>query len=276
MSDAAMPVGAVLEARETTRRVRFRGSGFEVRGYKTASWISFAAIILAWELAGRLGGISSLVLPTPSEIIGAALGLIRSGELFRHIAASLFRLGLGWSIGTALGILVGLLIGIFSMMRSVGIPLVAAIFPIPKIALLPLLILWLGIGETPKVMTIALGVFFPTVIATCAGVDGVPRNLIRMAQSFGLGLPAIVRTIILPGALPGMLAGMRISTSIGILLLVSAEMIGADEGIGAFVLTAGNLMQTDKLLVGVVVLSILGLAASMLLGRLERWLLRWR
>jgi ABC-type nitrate/sulfonate/bicarbonate transport system permease component len=279
MSDATMTVDGLGNARgadESTRRVRFRGSGFEVRRYTTASWISFAAIIVVWELAGRLGGISSLVLPSPTEIVTAAAGLIRSGELFRHIAASLFRLAIGWSLGTVFGIAIGLLIGIWSMARSIGVPLVAAIFPIPKIALLPLMILWLGIGETSKVVTIALGVFFPTVIATCAGVDDVPRNLIRMAQSFGLGLPAIIRTIILPGALPGMLAGARISTSIGILLLVSAEMIGADDGIGAFVLTAGNLMQTDKLLVGVVVLSILGLAASMLLGRLERRLLRWR
>ena len=142
--------------------------------------------------------------------------------------------------------------------------------------MLPLFILWLGIGEASKVATIALGVFFPTVIATYSGIDNVPRNLIRMAQSFNLPWFSIVRKINLPGALPGILAGFRISASIALILLVSAEMIGAQYGIGQFILTAGNLMQTDQLLAGVVILSLLGLLIGTLLTRLERWVLRWR
>jgi ABC-type nitrate/sulfonate/bicarbonate transport system permease component len=153
---------------------------------------------------------------------------------------------------------------------------VSALFPIPKISLLPLLILWLGIGEASKVATIALGVFFPTVIATYAAIDAVPRNLIRMGQSFGMAVPDVLRKIVLPGALPGILAGFRITASIALILLVSAEMIGAQYGIGAFILQAGNLMLTDQLLAGVAILSILGLAIGTGLTRLEKWLLRWR
>src|SRR6185312_9039086 len=106
--------------------------------------------------------------------------------LWHQLSASLLRIGAGWAIGSALGLLVGLSMGLSSLSRAIGMPLVSALYPIPKIALLPLLILWLGIGEAPKVATIAAGVFFPTVIATLAGVDGASRNLIRMGQSFNM------------------------------------------------------------------------------------------
>src|SRR3546814_784694 len=131
-------------------------------------------------------------------------------------------------------------------------------------------------GEPSKIATIALGVFFPTVVSAYSAVDNVPRNLIRMAQSFGLSTRMIVFKVILPGAMPGILAGFRISSSIALILVVAAEMIGADTGIGAFVLAAGNLMQTDQLVAGVVLLSILGLLISWGLSRAEKALLRWR
>ena len=171
---------------------------------------------------------------------------------------------------------VGVAIGLSSLARSVGVPLVSALFPIPKIALLPLFILWFGIGEPSKLATIGLGVFFPTAVAAFGAVDGVPRSLIRMAQSFGLPTVDIVRKVVLPGALPGILSGFRISASIALILVVAAEMINAQHGIGALVLFAGNLMRTDQLLAGVVVLSVLGLLVAWVLGQLERRLLRWR
>ena len=160
--------------------------------------------------------------------------------------------------------------------KLTGMAVVSALFPIPKIALVPLFIIWFGIGESSKIITLAFGVFFPTVINTVAGVDGVPRGLIRMAQSFNLKRWSIVTKIVLPGALPAILSGFRITTSTAIILLVAAEMIGADKGIGAFVLQAGNLYDTDNLLAGIVVLSAIGLCVSWVLGRLERVLLGWR
>ena len=166
-------------------------------------------------------------------------------------------------IGTIAGVVVGFAIGLSSLARGIGITFISALFPIPKIALLPLLILWLGIGEEPKIATIALGVFFSTAISVYSGVDAVPRNLIRMAQSFNVPFHAIVTPGDLAGcALPSILAGFRITASIALLLVVSAEMIGAEFGIGAFVLQAGNLMQTDQLLAGVVILSLFGLAVG--------------
>ena len=153
--------------------------------------------------------------------------------------------------GRLFGILAGFLIGISSLARAVGIPVISAMFPMPKIALLPLFILWLGIGETSKIAVIGLGVFFPTTIATFSAIDAVPRGLIRMAQSFDLPWFEILRKVVLPGGVAGhSLVGFRITASVALLLLVSAEMIGAQYGIGAFVLTAGQLMQIDALLAG--------------------------
>lgn len=256
--------------------VAFRGGGFQPNSRRWASWLAFALLIALWQLAATLGWLSALIMPSPVEVVSAFGAIWDSGQLPQHLSASLYRLAWGWSIGTLAGLAVGISMGIWSLARSVGIPVVAALFPIPKIALLPLLIIWFGIGEPSKVATIALGVFFPTVIAAYSAVDNVPRNLIRMAQSFNVPKARIIGKILLPGAMPGILAGFRITSSIGLILLVAAEMIGAQYGIGAFILQTGNLMQTDQLVAGVAMLSLLGLTISFFLGHLERWLLRWR
>ena len=268
------------EAKADARPVRFRGAGFvpsaDRRGDWIAGWIALLAVLALWQLAGSAGLVNPLFLPTPLSIGRAIYQLAASGALWHHLSYSLMRIGVGWVLGTVAGIAVGFAIGLFTVARSVGITFISALFPIPKIALLPLLILWLGIGEEPKIATIALGVFFSTAISVYGGVDAVPRNLIRMAQSFNVPFSTIVRRVIWPGALPSILAGFRITASVALLLVVSAEMIGAEYGIGAFVLQAGNLMQTDQLLAGVVILSLFGLAVGKLISLLEARLLHWR
>jgi ABC-type nitrate/sulfonate/bicarbonate transport system permease component len=258
------------------RAIAFRGGGFTPRPRLHAAWVAFALALLLWQGVLWAGWVSPVFLPSPMSVVAALINLAVSGELWRHLSISLWRIGAGWALGTVAGLALGLAMGLYSLARSVGLPFVSALFPIPKIALLPLLILWLGIGEPAKVATIALGVFFPTVIATFSGVDAVPRGLIRMAQSFDMPAHGIIAKIVLPGALPGILAGFRISASTALLLVVAAEMIGAERGIGAFVLAAGNLMQTDQLMAGVAVLSLLGLLIGGGLSLLERRLLRWR
>src|ERR1035437_3933101 len=256
--------------------VRFRAGGFAPLGSRVGSMLALVLSMVIWQLVSSVGKVSPLFLPSPLAIGSALYNLAITGELWGHLATSLYRIGLGWLLGTCAGLLLGFAMGLWTVARAVGLAYVSALFPIPKIALLPLLILWLGIGETSKIATIALGVFFPTVISVYSGVDSVPRNLIRMAQSFNMPFVDIVRKVVLPGALPSILAGMRISTSFALLLVVSAEMIGADRGIGTFILQAGNLMQTDNLLAGVVVLSILGLVVAKSISRIEEKLLRWR
>lgn len=256
--------------------VPFRGGGFTHKPAGTISVIVFVVLILLWELGSRTGFIGSLILPAPSEAFNALVELFNSGMLWKHLGASLRRLVLGWTLGTFLGVTVGLLIALISVARAGLSPLVSAIFPIPKIALLPLFIIWFGIGEGSKVATILFGTFFPTVIATYSGVDNVDRSLIRMGQSFGLSWLSIVRKIIIPGALPAILSGFRISASIGIILLVAAEMIGAEYGVGAYILLAGSLMATDQLIAGVSILSALGLILAWLIGKAENHFLKWR
>jgi len=263
-------------APNTGKPVRFRGGGFKPKQVGLIGPLVFVCLIALWEVGSRTGVISALVLPAPSEAFEAFRQLIDSGLLWKHLSASLYRLIVGWSFGTALGITVGLMIGLFSVARSGLSPLVSAIFPIPKIALLPLFIIWFGIGEGSKVATILFGTFFPTVIATYGGVDNVDRTLIRMGQSFGLSWTSIVRKIIIPGAMPAILSGFRISVAIAIVLLVAAEMIAAEFGIGAYVLLAGSLMATDQLIAGVAILSVMGLTIAWLIGKAEKYFLRWR
>jgi len=272
MSDASAAPAA--NARE--RRLAFRGGGFVIEQRTWISVAAFAVLIALWQLATGTGLVSPIFLPSPLRVVRALWDLAVTGDLWRHLSASLVRIGYGWVIGTLFGVAAGLMIGLFTVSRAVGLPLVAALFPIPKIALLPLLILWLGIGEGSKVATIALSVFFPTVIATFSGVDSVPRNLIRMAQSFNVPLWRIIAQVLVPGALAGMLAGFRISIAAALLVLVAAEMIGAQYGLGAFLILTGNMMQTDRLMAGVVVVSVLGLTMALIVGFLERRLLRWR
>jgi NitT/TauT family transport system permease protein len=240
------------------------------------AWLALGAILVLWQVGSVTGLVSDLTLPSPARIGRALAALASGGDLWSHLAASAGRIAGGFALGFTSGVAAGLLVGVFSLARSIGVPVVSALFPIPKIALLPLFILWFGIGEWSKVATIAFGVFFPTAVATYSAVDSVPRNLVRMGQSFGLAPAAITAKILVPGALPGILSGARIASSIALILVVAAEMIGAERGIGALILTSGHLMQTDRLLAGVVVLSILGLLVAWGLGALERRLLRWR
>ena len=258
------------------RPVPFRGGGFVHRSLGPVAPIVFLVILAIWELGSRSGFISAIALPAPSEAFGALVDLFQTGMLWKHLGASLYRLIVGWTLGSLLGIAVGLFIGLFSLARAGLLPLVSALFPVPKIALLPLFIIWFGIGEGSKVATILFGTFFPTVIATYGGVDNVDRNLIRMGQSFGLSWLSIVRKIIVPGAMPAILSGFRISASIAIVLLVAAEMIGAEFGVGAYILMAGALFALDQLIAGVALLSVIGLIIAWLIGKLEKRLLSWR
>jgi NitT/TauT family transport system permease protein len=238
--------------------------------------LALAGLVVAWEIAARTGWVPVLFLPSPLGVLREGRDMIASGELLVHLGASLERLVLGFLVGGGLGVIVGIAVGFFAVADAVGMPLIAATFPIPKIALLPLLILWLGIGEASKVAVIALGVFFPMAINTYAGVRQADPLLIRAAVAFGARRLSVIRKVILPSALPMIFAGLRLGAGTALLLLVAAEMIAVESGIGFLVLHAGNIMATTKLMVGIVLLSLLGLLSHWGLGRLERALIPWR
>ena len=261
---------------ETAQKVPYRGGGFRPVAKRGAGILVFVVLVLLAEWGTRTGWITNLTLPRPSDVGATLVELWQSGLFFTHVVPSLTRLFVGCAMGISAGIAVGVMIGLFSYVRAGLIPLVAAIFPIPKIALLPLFVIWFGIDEGSKYALIALGTFTPTIVATYGAVDNVDRTLVRMGQSFGLSWASIVRKIILPGALPGILSGLRISIAIGIILLVAAEMLGAEYGIGAYILQAGSLYDLERLFAGVLILSVLGIVTSWAIGQLEKRLLRWR
>lgn len=268
------PAGMVQP--ETEKPVKYRGGGFSPQPRRWVGFAAFAVLILLAEWGTRTGWISALTLPRPSDVLATLVELYQSGQLAKQLGPSLSRLAIGASLGAVAGIGIGVLIGLFSHVRAGLVPLVAAIFPIPKIALLPLFVIWFGIDEGSKYALIAFGTFTPTVVATYGAVDNVDRSLIRMGQSFGLTWLSIVRKIILPGAMPGILSGLRISLAIAIILLVAAEMLGAEYGIGAYVLQAGSLYDLNRLFAGVVILSVMGVIVSAGIGFIERRVLAWR
>lgn len=259
-----------------TRPVPFRGGGFAPKPVRGVALVLFALILVLAEVGTRTGVISSLTLPRPSAVLETLVQLWQSGNLWRHLLPSLHRLFVGASLGIVVGVSVGVMIGLFSYVRAGLVPLVAALFPIPKIALLPLFVIWFGIDETSKYALIAFGTFTPTVVATYGAVDNVDRSLIRMGQSFGLSWWSIVRKIVLPGAFPAILSGLRVSISIAIILLVAAEMLGAQYGIGSYILEAGSLYDLEKLFAGVTILSLMGLIVNFVIGLIEKRFLAWR
>lgn len=262
---------------KTTKKVIKNRVAFleqKIPGYVSVAGI--IALLLIWELVCRLQIVPPLFLPAPSAIIMDGWEMISSGELFKNLVASLYRILGGYVIGAVLGILVGLMLGFSKWADAVFTPIVYSIYPIPKIALLPLIILWFGIGEMPKVAIIALGVFFPVLINTFSGVKSVDPILIKAAVTFGSNHVNVIRKVILPGALPTIFAGLKLAAGTALLLLVSAEMIAAQYGIGAMVLHYGNLMITTKLMAGVLLLSLLGLLFNRGLQWLERVLIPWK
>lgn len=259
-----------------SEQVHFRGGGFAPSRRRYVGALVFVTLIALIEWGTRTGFISALTLPRPSDVLATFVELYQSGLLFKHMVPSLTRLVMGALLGVSVGICIGMMIGLFSYVRAGLVPIVAALFPIPKIALLPLFVIWFGIDEGSKYALIAFGTFTPTVVATYGAVDNVDRSLIRMGQSFGLSWWSILRKIVLPGAMPGILSGLRISLAIAIILLVAAEMLGAEYGIGAYILEAGSLYDLERLFAGVVILSMLGVFVSFVIGRIEAQLLRWR
>jgi NitT/TauT family transport system permease protein len=260
----------------SARPVLDRARALERGRHPVARVVGLAGLLALWEVLTRTGWVPALFLPSPLGVLAAGVEMLRSGELMGHVLTSLGRILLGFALGALGGVAVGLLVGVFGVAEAVGTPLIAATFPIPKIALLPLLILWLGIGEASKVAVITLGVFFPMAINTYAGVRHADPLLLRAAVSFGAGRWSLVRKVMLPAALPMIFAGLKLGAGTSLLLLVAAEMIAASSGIGFLVLHAQNLMETTKLMVGIVLLSALGLGSHWLLTRLERRCIPWR
>ncbi|AGW90966.1 MULTISPECIES: aliphatic sulfonate ABC transporter permease SsuC [Cupriavidus] len=240
-----------------------------------APWIVPVLLIVVWQAASQNGWLSSRVLPAPLAVVQAAWELARSGELWKHVWVSTWRALAGFAIGGGLGLLLGLLTGTFRAAATLLDSSLQMVRNIPPLALIPLVILWFGIDETAKLFLVALGVFFPVYLNTYHGIRSVDTGLVEMARSYGLSGWRLYREVILPGALPGILVGVRFSLGLMWVILIVAETISAQSGIGYMTMNAREFLQTDVVLVGILLYALLGKLADLLSRGLERYWLRW-
>jgi len=238
-------------------------------------WLMPIAVIVGWEIASRSGWLSSRILPEPFAVATAAWNLLKSGELARDVAISTGRALAGLAIGGSLGLALGLLTGTFRTAETLLDTTLQMVRNVPPLALIPLVILWFGIDESAKLFLVAIGVFFPIYLNTYHGIKSVDADLVEMARSYGLTGWPLYREVILPGALPSILVGLRFSLGLMWVLLIVAETISAQSGIGYMTMNAREFLQTDVVLVGVLLYAFLGKLADLVARGLERRFLRW-
>ncbi|MEV1205577.1 ABC transporter permease [Microbispora rosea] len=239
-------------------------------------WVSPLVVVLLWQLASVLGLLPARLLAAPSQIAVTALDLVGSGTLPTAIAVSLERVLLGFAAGAVAGVGLALVAGLSRTGENAVDPIMQMLRALPFFGLIPLFILWFGIGETPKVLLVALAVSFPLYLNTFAGIRGVDGKLAEVARTLRLGRTALVRHIVLPGALPQTLVGLRQSLGVAWLALIVAEQVNADAGLGYMINDAREFLRTDVIVVGLLVYSALGLLTDALVRLLERRALVWR
>lgn len=234
------------------------------------------AILLLWQLASSSGVLSSRTLASPLQIIEAGAKLVASGELITGLAVSFLRVAAGFSIALVIGVVLALVSGLSRLGETVIDPPIQMLKAMPFLGLLPLFILWFGIGELPKVGLVAFGCIFPIYLTLHGGIRGIDRKLIEAGKTLGLGTLGIVRHIIIPGALPSLLVGIRYGLSIAWLSLVVGEQINASSGIGYIITYARDFLQTDVIVVCLLVYAAMGLLTDGIVRSIEGYALRWR
>lgn len=245
--------------------------------FKTILTISSPIFILIfWEFLSRTSIIDPRFFPPPTQIVSTLSGLLTNGELYEHVGISLFRIVIGFLLGVIPGIVIGLCMGLYAPVRHFISPLIMALMPIPTLALLPLILIIFGIGETSKIVTIAGSVFFPVVINTVAGVITIDSIYIDVAKNYGASQKDFFMKIALPGSLPVMLEGIQMGQAIALLTIVAAEMMGAKSGIGYLIWTSYSAFLLKEMFVGLILISFFGYLFSLMIRGLRRKLLPWR
>ncbi|NMO91473.1 ABC transporter permease subunit [Actinomycetospora sp. TBRC 11914] len=239
-------------------------------------WISPVAIVVVWQLASTTGLLAEDELASPWRVLTAAWDVTLTGELPQGLAVSLARVVVGFLLGAVVGLVLGVWSGLSRWGGLLIDPPVQMLRTLPHLALVPLFILWFGVQETPKVLLVALGVLFPIYLNVHAGVRGVDPKLLEMARVSGFDRREVIRHVVVPGALPSALTGLRLSLGIAWLSIVVAETVSSDSGLGYMITDAREFLRTDVIVVGLVVYALLGLGTDALVRRIERRALRWR
>ena len=246
---------------------------------RSGRFISLAsplALLALWEILARTGLVDTRFFPPPSRIFATFIALTASGELLANTLASLLRLFWGSLIGGIPAVALGLAMGLYRPVRAVFEPLVAATYPVPKSAILPLILLIFGLGEASKIAMVAIGVFFPVLINSMAGVREINGIYLDVGRNYGASRVQVFRTIALPGALPLIMAGIKLGIGMGLILITIAEMIGAKSGLGFMIWNAWEILLVEKMYVGLGVIAVLGYLLTLGLNELEHVLIPWK
>ncbi len=233
-------------------------------------------LALGWEFVVWLGWSNGRLVPPPSRVFTEIAELARSGDLVRHITATLWRVGLGFLFGVMAGTLLGAISGYWSLARRLLDPTVQALRAIPSLAWVPLFILWLGIFETSKIALIAVGVFFPVYLGVMGAILSVDRKIVEVGRTFRLSGLAMIRRILLPAVLPAYVVSLRVGLGLGWMFVVAAELIGASEGLGYLLLDGQQLGKPTQILAAIVIFAILGKLTDWLIEIASAPFLRWQ
>lgn len=243
--------------------------------YTAISISSPLLLLLAWQAGASTGLIDTRFFSSPVSIGAELMSMVRSGELLDNTAATLGRLFVGFFTGAIPAIVLGVAMGLSRPLRAAIDPLIAATYPLPKSAIFPLLLMIFGLGEPSKIAMVALGVFYPVLINSMAGVLSIQRIYFDVGKNFGATGSRLFWTVALPGALPSIFTGIKLGFGMGLILIAIAEMIGAQRGLGYLIWDAWQTLSVDRMFVGLVVIAILGFVLSTLLDWIETKALPW-
>jgi len=272
---ASLPATAPARRPKVSRyRVMGEGSSLAI------SLASAAAFVALWWIATHAGWIKPLFLPKPEAIWDAFLqtvdGDVDGHRLWEHFGASIGRVFVAFALAVALGVPAGIAMGVSRLARGMFDPPIEFYRPLPPLAYLPLMVIWFGIGETSKIILLFLAIFAPVALAARAGVKSVSQEQIQAARSMGASDRQVIQHVILPGALPEILVGLRIGMGVGWTTLVAAEMIAADAGLGKMVFNAANFLRTDVVVLGTIVIGVVAYAFEALMRIIERRAAPWK
>ena len=248
------------------------GRGFD-RLLAVLSPLGFLAV---WEALSRLALLDPRFIPSPANVLHTIVAMTRTGELPYHVLVSSRRIVAGFLLGAVPAVGVGLMMGLSRPVRAVLMPLVSAIYPIPKIAVYPLLIFYLGLGEASKISIVALSIFFLVLLNTMAGVLAVDPAYFKIAKAYGANGRGVFATVAFPGALPQIFTGLKLGMGFALIVIVGAELLGSDKGIGYLIWRSYQIFAIDAMFAGLLVTAILGWVAILALDWLERRVLPWQ
>jgi NitT/TauT family transport system permease protein len=268
----AAPAQAPLPA-ESMRRLKapYRSE----RIYRTLSYFSPVLILLLWELSAQIELIDRRFFPPPTAIAGTFLKMIVSLELFVHMGATLQRVVIGFLMGAIPGLCIGIVLGVFPRMRQIFGPIFSALYPVPKIAILPLILLIFGVGDMSKYVVIAIGVFFLMFFNTLGGVRQTPQIYLDVARASGASRLQVLRQIALPSALPQIFTGLKLSAGTSFIIIAAAEFLGARSGVGFFIWSSWQTFSVTRMFVGIVTISLMGYLTLTAIDMIERRVVPW-